>query len=208
MQDLERNRVLPPGGGDVLAAVKLARDPALPEVADALLGSLRARRRRAARAALRSARTTERPAFRAPIVKMLAAGTVTPPAGDILRQAAVDRSADAQTRATALAGLATATGPGALERAIDGFASLDVAAPGLSHRARQRLAAVRQLGRARAEHRDVSRADGVAGRIEADPRLRRAGAARRRAGRRRAGRAEVVVAAAAEAVAGRAAAAS
>ena len=74
----------------------------------------------------------QRPAFRTPIVKMLAAGAVTPPAGDILRLAAVDRTADAQMRATALAALATATGPGALERAIEGFASLDVAAPGLA----------------------------------------------------------------------------
>ena len=41
MQDLERNRVLPPGGGDVLASVNLAGDPALPEVAASLLGSLR-----------------------------------------------------------------------------------------------------------------------------------------------------------------------
>ena len=131
MQDLERNRVLPAGGGDVLTAVTLARDPALPEVADALLGSLRVDID-ARRGALFARLTKERPAFRGPIVKMLAAGVVTPPAGDILRQVAVDRSADAQTRATALAGLATATGPGALERAIDGFASLDVAAPGVA----------------------------------------------------------------------------
>ena len=131
MQDLERNRVLPPGGGDVLASVKLAGDPALPEVAAALLGSLRLDLD-APRAKLFDRLARQGPAFRAPIVKMLATGTVTPLAGDILRQAAIDRNADAQTRATALGGLATATGPGALERAIDGFASLDVAAPGLA----------------------------------------------------------------------------
>ena len=131
MQDLERNRVLPPGGGDVLASVKLAGDPALPEVAGALLGSLRLDLD-ARRAPLFERLARQSPAFRTPIVKMLATGTVTPPAGDILRQAATDRKADPQTRATALGGLATATGPGALERAIDGFASLDVATPGLA----------------------------------------------------------------------------
>ncbi len=131
MQDLERNRLLPPGGGDVLASVKLAGDPALPEVADALLGSLRLDVD-ARRAPLFDRLARQSPAFRAPIVKMLASGTVTPPAGDILRRAAIDRSADPQTRAIALGGLATAAGPGALERAIDGFASLDVAVPGLA----------------------------------------------------------------------------
>ena len=90
MQDLERNRVLPPGGGDVLASVKLAGDPALPEVAtrcSVRCASTSTRRR----APLFERLARQRPAFRAPIVKMLAAGTVTPPAGDILRQAA-DRS--------------------------------------------------------------------------------------------------------------------
>jgi putative membrane-bound dehydrogenase-like protein len=130
-EDLERNRVLPPGGGDVIGAVKSARDAALPEVADALLGTLRLDID-AKRAPLFERLARQRPAYRASVVKMLAAGTVTPQAGEILRQAAVDASADAQTRATALASLATATGTGALERAIEGFASLNVAATGLS----------------------------------------------------------------------------
>ena len=162
MQDLERNRVLPPGGGDVLASVTLAKDR-----------GASGGRGRAARLAARSTSmpgaaalfarlAKERPAFRGPIVKMLAAGVVTPPAGDILRQVAVDRSADAQTRATALAGLATATGPGALERAIDGFASLDVSAPGVAPPLDSAWRQFVSSGAHAAEHRDVSRAHGVA----------------------------------------------
>ena len=130
MQDLERNRVLPPGGGDVLASVKLAGDPALPDVADALLGrcgstSTHGARRSSIGSRARVRRTAPRSS------RCWPPGTVTPPAGDILRQAATDRNDDPPTRATALGGLAAATGPGALERAIDAFASLDVAAPGL-----------------------------------------------------------------------------
>ena len=62
---------------------------------------------------------------------MLAAATVTPRSGEILRQAAIDPSVDPLTRASALTALSTATGTGALERAIDGFSSLPVAAPDL-----------------------------------------------------------------------------
>ena len=72
-----------------------------------------------------------RPAYRSPIVKMLAAATVTPRSGEILRQAAIDASVDPVTRASALTALSTATGTGALEQAIDGFSSLPVAAPDL-----------------------------------------------------------------------------
>ena len=126
------------------------------------------------------------PAYRAAVVKMLAAGTVTPQAGEILRQAAVDASADPQTRATALSALATATGTGALERAIEGFASRQCRCAGRQSRARQRLAPVRERGHARAEHRHVPRADGVDRHVEADSRLCRAAAARRGARCRRA----------------------
>ena len=102
MQDLERNRVVPPGAGDLLAAVKLARDAALPELADALLGALRldvdAKRAplfaRLAGQRLPIVRRSSRCWLRRP---------VTPAAGEILRRAAIDASADAQTRATALA---------------------------------------------------------------------------------------------------------
>jgi putative heme-binding domain-containing protein len=130
-QDLERNRVLPPGAGDVIGAVKLARDAALPEVAAALLGTLRLEVD-ATRASLFERLTRQRPSYRAAVVKMLAAAPVTPQAGEILRQAAVDASADPQTRATALTSLSTATGAGALERAIAGFASVNAAQPGVS----------------------------------------------------------------------------
>jgi len=131
LRDLERNRVLPPGAGDVIAQVRQARDPGLPQVADALVGSRRLDLD-AARATLVGRLARQRAAYRAPIVKMLAAATVTPAAGEILLQVAKDSSVDAQTRATALTALATATGPGAIERAVDGFASLEVAAPGLA----------------------------------------------------------------------------
>ena len=130
MQDLERNRVLPPGAGELLAAVTQDRDAALPELADVLLGTLRLEVD-AKRAPLLERLARQGP-YRAAAVKMLAAGTVTPQAGEILRQAAVDASADPQTRATALSALAPATGPGALQRAIEGFATVNVAAPGVN----------------------------------------------------------------------------
>jgi putative heme-binding domain-containing protein len=130
MRDLERNRVLPEGAGDVISALKQSRDSALPEVADALLGTMRLDVD-AKRGALFELLVRARPAYRAPIVKMLAAAAVTPRSGEILRQAAVDASADPLTRASALTALSTATGAGALERAIDGFSSLPVAAPDL-----------------------------------------------------------------------------
>ena len=130
MRDLERNRVLPPGAGDVVGGLKQSRDAALPEVADALLGTMRLDVD-AKRGALFELLVRARPAYRAPIVKLLAAATVTPRSGEILRQAAIDASVDPLTRASALTALSTATGTGALERAIDGFSSLPVAAPDL-----------------------------------------------------------------------------
>ena len=39
--DLERNRVLPSGGAELLAAMAAAGDAALPSVVDALLGRVR-----------------------------------------------------------------------------------------------------------------------------------------------------------------------
>jgi putative heme-binding domain-containing protein len=131
LRDLERNRVLPPGAGDVIGQVRQARDAALPQVADALLGSRRLDVD-AARATLFDRLLKQRPDYRAPVVKMLAAATVTPEAGEILRQVAVDGAVDAPTRATALTALSTATGPGALERAVEAFSRLEVAAPGLA----------------------------------------------------------------------------
>jgi putative heme-binding domain-containing protein len=130
MLDLERNRLVPPGAGELIAALRMARDAALPDVVGALLGSLRLDLD-ARRAPLFERLARQRPAYRVSIIKMLAAAPVTPQSGEILRQAAVDASTDSQTRATALTTLATATGSGALARAIEGFASLDVAAPGL-----------------------------------------------------------------------------
>ena len=56
MQDLERNRVLPPGGGDVLASVKLAGDPGAARGRRRAARFAAPRSRRAARQALRSAR--------------------------------------------------------------------------------------------------------------------------------------------------------
>ncbi len=130
MRDLERNRILPPGAGEVIGGLKQSRDAALPEVADALLGTMRLDVD-AKRGALFELLIRARPAYRAPIVKMLAAATVTPRSGEILREAAIDASVDPLTRASALTALSTATGTGSLERAIDGFSSLPVAAPDL-----------------------------------------------------------------------------
>jgi len=127
---LERNRLLPPGAGGLIASLRSARDPALGDVTLSLLGRLRVDVD--ARNALvfdRLSRQT--PAYRAAIVKMLGSATVTPHAGEILRQAAVDSGTDSQTRALALAALSSATGPGALGRAIDAFASVDVAKAGV-----------------------------------------------------------------------------
>jgi putative heme-binding domain-containing protein len=128
-QDLERNRVLPPGGGDVLVEVKRAQGASLGAVADALLGSVRFELDDT-RAPLFEKLAGTQPAIRSAIVKLLAASSMNAAAGSILRAAAVDRATDPATRAAALTALGTATGPGALDRAIDSFASVDVAAPG------------------------------------------------------------------------------
>ena len=130
MLDLERNRLLPSGGGALIAALSAAKDPALAQVSDGLLGSSRLEVDAARAASL--GRLAQQPGYRPAVVKMLAASTVTPGAGNVLRQAAIDPTTDPATRATALTALATATGNGSLDRAIDGFASLNVAAPGLA----------------------------------------------------------------------------
>jgi putative membrane-bound dehydrogenase-like protein len=125
LEAFERNRVLPAGGGALIGALRSTRDTALTEVTSTLLGRVRIDVD-TTRAPLFDRLSRQAPAYRAAIVRMLAGGTITPQAGDILRQAAVDPATDGQARALALTALSSATGPGALDRAIDAFASLDV----------------------------------------------------------------------------------
>ena len=178
MLDLERNRLLPSGGGALIAALSAAKDPALAQVSDGLLGSSRLEVDAARAASL--GRLAQQPGYRAAVVKMLAASTVTPDAGNVLRQAAIDPTTDPATRATALTALATATGNGSLDRAIDGFASLNVAAPGLAPELDRAWRQYSRLARARAAHRSLPPADAGARSAKADPRLRGARATRRR----------------------------
>ena len=72
-------------------------------------------------------RLAQQPGYRAAIVKMLAASNRDPPGREMLRQAAIDPTDGAATRALALTALSSATGMGSLDRAIDAFASLNVA---------------------------------------------------------------------------------
>jgi putative heme-binding domain-containing protein len=121
--DLERNRVLPAGGADLLGAMARESDPAFAEIANTLVGKLRLEVDPAL------ARTLEplarRPAYRGPIVKMIvAAGPPTAPAGAILHAIAVDSTVAPDVRAAALTAIAAGTGAEALGRSIDAFASL------------------------------------------------------------------------------------
>ena len=157
MQDLERNRVLPPGGGDVLGAVKAARDPALPAVADALLGTVR----------------LELDGTRAPLFDGLAtptsvvsrvdredagrrdglAGSRRDPAAGGSR--CVCRSTDARHRSLGAGHGDRSRGSRPCHRRFLEPPG-DGARPGAG--ARQCLAPVRQLGNACAAHREVPRA--------------------------------------------------
>lgn len=122
--DLERNRVLPPGGAELLKAMAADRHPLMSEVAGALVGRVRLDvDRRTAQLLERSAGANLR--YRATVVKMLvAAGPPNSLAGALLQSAAIDPSLDAELRASAYSSLASATGPDALRRSIDAFAVL------------------------------------------------------------------------------------
>ncbi len=130
VSDLSKNRVLPPGAADLVLALASARDSALPEALDVLLGRVRLDAD-APTVAVLARLAGAKPAYRDAVVKLVAAGgAVTAPAADLLRDVAVDPSVPAETRAIALTSLATASDPRALDRAIEGFASVR-AAPGL-----------------------------------------------------------------------------
>jgi putative membrane-bound dehydrogenase-like protein len=125
LRDLERNRLIPPGGQDLLAALIQADDPALPEVTQALLGDLRLD---PANVPLLGRLAGQSAAYRGPVVKMIAAGgALTADSAAILQQIAMDAQGAAPVRAEALNALATADSPDARTRAVDAFASV---APG------------------------------------------------------------------------------
>jgi putative heme-binding domain-containing protein len=128
LRDLERNRLLPPGGQDLLAAMMAAKDPALDEVTEAILGDLRLD---PANVPLLDRLTKQSPAYHGPVVKIIAAGgTLTAESADILQRVAVNAKGTAEVRASALNALATAAGPEARSRSVDAFASLSPG-PGL-----------------------------------------------------------------------------
>ena len=126
--DLERNRVLPIGSGELLAAMIKDRDPAFADMARVLVGRVRLDVD-APTAAVLDRVGRSRPAYRAVVVKLLvAAGPPTPSAGAILQAAAVDTPLEPAVRASAYTALASATGPDALARSTDAFAALAVPA--------------------------------------------------------------------------------
>ncbi|HET7219238.1 MAG TPA: HEAT repeat domain-containing protein, partial [Vicinamibacterales bacterium] len=129
--DLSKNRVLPPGAGDLVIAMAAARDRAFPQLADALLGHLRLDVDAPVGTFLRDL-ARARPGYRAGVVRLVAAaGPATVPASEALRDAAADAAATPEVRALALTTLTTATDPDALNRAIESFASIDLR-PGLA----------------------------------------------------------------------------
>ncbi len=122
--DLQRNRVLPPGGDALLLALGTDRHALLGDVARALMGRVRIVVDPPTGQLLDvAARANNR--YRAAIVRIVvAAGPPTPAAGALLLSAAVDQKLDADARAAALTALASSTGPDALRRSVDGFSSL------------------------------------------------------------------------------------
>ena len=122
--DLQRNRVLPTGGGALLAALAADRHAAFSDVARAIVGRTRLDIDTATGPVLdRVARANVR--YRAAVVGMVvAAGPPTPAAVTILQQASADTALAADVRASAFTALSSVTGPDALRRAIDAYAVL------------------------------------------------------------------------------------
>jgi putative heme-binding domain-containing protein len=122
--DLERNRVLPIGSGDLLSAMLKERDPAFPDLARAMVGRIRIEID-APTAAVLERVVRARPVYKPTVVKLIvAAGVPTAPAGAILRGIAVDGSVEPAARAAAFTALASATGPEESDRLIDSFVAL------------------------------------------------------------------------------------
>ena len=158
MSDLQRNRVLPPGGEALLSALGTDRHALLGDVARALIGRVRldvdaddrpAARSRRARAntgtARRSSGWSSRPDRRRP-----------PPAPSCLQRRSITKL-DADARAAALTALASSTGPEALRRSVDAFSSVSPVrrVAGERHRARTGLDAVHRHAGARRERPDA-----------------------------------------------------
>ena len=122
--DLQRNRVLPPGGADLLTAMAADRHASLNDVARMLVGRVRFEIDPSTGPLLdRVARAN--PRYRGAIASMIvAAGPPSPAAGAILLAAAIDPSLTPEVRASAFSALASAPGPDALPRSIDAFTSL------------------------------------------------------------------------------------
>ena len=121
--DLERNRLLPSGGAELLSA--LAGRPAdFNQAARLLVGNVRLDVDTAV-GQLLTRLSAVSPAARASVVKLaVAAGPPTAASGAILLSAATDLKLDAALRVSALNSLASATGPDGLSRAIEAFATL------------------------------------------------------------------------------------
>jgi putative heme-binding domain-containing protein len=122
--DLQRNRVLPPGGAELLTALGTDRHALFPDVARALLGKVRLEVDATTGSLLdRAARAGNR--YLGPVVKMVvAAGPPTAAAAPLLLSGAVDQRLAADVRATALTALVAMTGPEALDRSVTAFASV------------------------------------------------------------------------------------
>ena len=123
--DLERNRVLPPGGAALLGALATDR-AAFADTARALVGRVRLEMDRPTTGILEGLVRTQ-PRARAAVARVVvAAGTPTTDAARILQTLAADATLPAEARASAFTALASATGPEAIGRSIDTFSLLAV----------------------------------------------------------------------------------
>jgi putative membrane-bound dehydrogenase-like protein len=122
--DLQRNRMLPAGGADVLIALAADRHASIADAARLLIGRVRLDLDVATGRALDDiARANSR--FRAAVVAMLvASGPPTSAATGILQSASMDTSLPAALRASAFTTLASVPGQDALRRSAGAFATL------------------------------------------------------------------------------------
>ncbi len=124
---LEKNRVVPPGGAELLAALSSGGHADFDALSRALVG--RVRLDVTGETASILARVSESGSdLRAAVAAMVVeAGAPTAEGAAILAAAAVDEAVPADTRAAALTSLASATTPGDRQRAAETFASLAAA---------------------------------------------------------------------------------
>ncbi|CAN5698684.1 hypothetical protein BH24ACI4_BH24ACI4_22130 [soil metagenome] len=124
--DLERNRVLPPGGAALLTAMAADRHQSLADVARLLVGRVRLDVDPTTGGLLQRIADAH-PRYRQAVTAMVTvAGPPTPSAAAILQSAAADSTMDPELRASAYLSMASATGPAALRRSIESFATLAV----------------------------------------------------------------------------------